>query len=77
MFIYFLPHLYIPYMYSFLYGICKNTFHYSKVRFRNSLTKEGCGTSLCIKEANSTSCVTGFMTTSEDLIPMSIQGYVT
>lgn len=40
-----------------LFSVCKDTFHYSKVRFRNSLTKEGCGTSLCIKEANSTSCV--------------------
>lgn len=40
-----------------LFSVCKDTFHYSKVRFRNSLTKEGCGTSLCMKEANSTSCV--------------------
>lgn len=40
-----------------LFSVCKNTFHYSKVRFRNSLTKAGCGTSLCIKEATSTSCV--------------------
>lgn len=40
-----------------LFSVCKDTFHYSKVRFRDSLTKEGCGGSLCIKEANSTSCV--------------------